>query len=307
MKKKALYLLKENIFCYLDYGQSKYQFEYFRIAIALFSLFNFGAFLYDYEVFVSPNGIINWEVTKASSFWFDPHPARLANWLNMSHETFNIVAICLYVGSLVLLALGVFTRVSSLLAFFFFLVFSLSLYPFLYGVDLYQSVFLLFLTIFPSGYALSLTSKKSDDKILNQQKIAVRGIQIYLALTYFSAGFGKFNMDSWFNGEFLYLSLSDPTYQLLSFTYNVHYGFYVFSGILVVFIEMFYCMLVLIPYVRTVLIITIVGMHLFIALFMGLIPFGVLLMMVNLVVWYPVILTDLKKLLKIYKRYELAI
>lgn len=307
MKKKALYLLKENIFCFLEYGQSKKQFEYFRIAIALFSLFNFGSFLYDYEVFVDPDGIINWEVTQASSFWFDPHPARLSNWLNMSYQNFNMLAICLYVGSLVMLALGIFTRVSSLVAFFFFLVFSLSLYPFLYGVDLYQSVFLLFLTIFPSGYALSLKPKKSDDKILNQQKIAIRSIQIYLALTYFSAGFGKFKMDSWFNGEFLYLSLSDPTYQLLSFTQDIHYGFYVFSGILVIFIEMFYFLLILIPYVRVFLVFAIVGMHLFIALFMGLIPFGVLLMIVNLVVWYPLILIDLKKIFKIYKRYELAI
>ena len=160
------------------------------------------------------------------------------------------------------------------------------------------------LCIFPSGYFLSLKPKKSNDTLINQQQIGIRGIQIYLAVTYLSAGLGKAKMASWLNGEFLFLSLSDPNYQLFQFPTDFHYAFYMLMGIFVIITEMFYFLLILIPYVRTILLVSIVSMHLFIALFMGLIPFGVLLALVNIIVWYPLIVKDFENLRKLIRPHE---
>ncbi|GAB3948727.1 hypothetical protein GCM10028805_23820 [Spirosoma harenae] len=307
MKNKLTFILKENIFIFLDYGQAKHQFEYFRIAISLFSLLNFGCFLIDYRIFLVPNGIVTWEVTNANSFWFEPHLLKISSLFSISDTYLLAISTVFYVLSLLCLMLGLYTRLTATIAFIFFLLFSIQLYPFLYGVDLYQSVCLLILCVFPSGYSLSLSSKTANAQIIQQQKIGVRGLQIYLALTYFAAGFGKMQMDSWFNGEFIFLSLSDPTYQLVNFPKDIHYFFYILSGIIVVFAETLYFVFILIPYFRTLLLLVIITMHLLISLFMGLVPFGLLLILINIVSWYPLIFVDIKNVVKPSTSYDYAL
>ena len=292
MNKLLENIVKQHIFYKINYSNDKNQFEYFRIAIALFSLFSFLLFCLDFQVFLDPNGIINWEVTNAGSFWFEPHLLKICEATYLAPETILYFTSFCYVLCLILLALGVYTRIMALLSLFLFLIFSIQLHPFLYGVELYQNVFLLFLCIFPSGYGISIRPLPMTNSIKLAQQIGIRTIQIYLALTYFSAGFGKAQMASWFNGEFLFLSLIDPSYQLLTFPKNLPIYFYSFSGILVITLETLYAIFILIPFVRSFLIVSIVLMHVFIALFMGLVPFGILLGLVNLVVWYPLLKKD---------------
>jgi hypothetical protein len=304
MKEKLFSVLKQNIFMRLDYGYYKNQFDYFRLVISLFSLFHFASFLLDYKVFLAPNGIVNWEVTNASAFWFEPHLIKISQLFHLENTTVLVVFSTFYIINLMLLALGLFTRFTSIAVFGAFLMFSVQLYPFLYGVDLYLSVCLLMLCIFPSGYALSLKPKSINDKIVNQQQIGMRGIQAYLAVTYLSAGLGKAKMASWLNGEFLFSSISDPNYQLFPFPTGLHYAFYMCLGIFVIITEMFYFILIFIPYVRTLLLFSIIGMHLFIALFMGLVPFGLLLALINIVAWYPLIVSDFKNIHKFIRPHE---
>ena len=293
------YPIKANIFAYPNYGYAKSQFEYYRIALSIFSIFNFFLFIIDYDVLLSANGMINWEVTSANSFWFEPHLQKLTNIFNPNLLLYSSSFI--YISSLIFLALGIKTRLMAILAFACFLLFSVHLHPYLYGVDLYQSVFLFFLCIFPSGYSKTIFSKSSKIDVTSEQQIAMRAVQIYLMITYFSAGLGKIQMPSWLNGEFLFLSISDPTYQLIPFPDNLGYLFFVISGCFVVFIELLYPLLVLIPYIRSFLIINIIGMHLFILLFMGLVPFGTLLIIMNLIAWYPLIIKDYRSIIKLKK------
>lgn len=285
------YQVKANIFAYPSYGYATSQFEYFRIGIALFSLFNFLLFLLDYDVLLAYNGMINWEVTNANSFWFEPHLQKFTNFISPT-LLLNTLSFT-YILSLSLLALGYKTGITSILSFSCFLLFSFQLYPYLYGVDLYQSVLLFFLCIFPSGYSKSLFQKKINPTTNSVQQIAVRAIQIYLMITYFSAGIGKVQMPSWLNGEFLFLSISDPTYQLIPFPNYFGASFFAISGCIVVFMELFYPVLVFIPIIRSLLLIGIIGMHAFIVLFMGLVPFGTLLIIINLIAWYPLFRKDL--------------
>ncbi|WP_257668143.1 hypothetical protein [Parapedobacter tibetensis] len=290
MSAQIPYPWRAHIFANLNYGYAQHQFEYFRIAIAAFSIFNFCLFLVDFDVLLAANGMINWEVTRANAFWFEPHLYKLG-----TGATANILlygAIFCYIASLISLGLGFRTRLMAMLAFGCFLLFSVHLNPYLYGVDLYQSVFLFFLCIFPSGHSLALPRRQHSAALLGHQQIALRTVQIYLMITYFSAGFGKVQMPSWLNGEFLFLSLSDPTYQFVKLPTDLHYLWYVLSGCLVVCIELLYPLLIFIPYVRIFLLLSIIGMHAVIAIFMGLVPFGTLLILVNVVIWYPLLLQD---------------
>jgi hypothetical protein len=275
------------------------------VLVAIFSIFNFSFFLLDYSTFLTPDGLVNWEVTNANSFWYEPHFLKLQEFLKVDGSLLLLLFSSLYISCLLLLALGLYTRITSIFAFGLFLFFSTELYPFLYGVDLYQSFFLLLLCFFPGGYQLSVRPKKLNEQVIERQKIAMRGIQLYLVITYFSAGFGKVQMPSWLNGKFLFLAVSDPNYQLVHFPSTLPGSVYTFFGVTVVCCELLYFILILIPYVRSILLILIVGMHLFIAVFMGLVPFGVLLAGINIIVWHPLFLTDLKNL-KMIKKYEHA-
>jgi hypothetical protein len=295
MKQQFLHFLKHHIFIQLEYGQSNHQFEYFRVAIALFSLFNLVFLFIDYPVFLDTSGIVHWEVTNASAFWFEPHVLKISNYFNVSATFTLLVSAGCYLLALILLLLGVFTRVTAVVVFCFFLLFSVQLHPFLYGVDLYQSVFLMLLCVFPSGYALSVKPKLINEKLRHQQQIGMRGIQLYLAITYLSAGLGKAQMPSWLNGKFIFMSISDPNYQLFQFPTNLPFYFYIVLGMVVVLIEGLYFVFICIPYIRTLVLVGIIMMHLFISFFMGLVPFGLLLALANVVAWYPLILKDISK------------
>lgn len=307
MRAHLLHFSKIDFFARLDYGQARHQFEYFRVFIALFSLFSFASFLIDYNVFLVPKSIISWEVTNANAYWFEPHFLKIARLLKINEITLLFICSFGYIAALVSLLLGYFTRIASLLSFAFFLLFSVQLYPFLYGVDLYQSVFLMMLCVFPSGFSMSRASKTTSDVIEQQQRIGVRGIQAYLALTYFSAGFGKMKMGSWLNGKFLFLSLSDPNYSMVHFPQSLDSHFYVISGLIVIISETAYFAFMLIPYVRTLVLFAIVGMHLFIGIFMGLVPFGLLLAGVNSIIWYPLVLEDISRVSRLKKQYSYAV
>lgn len=299
MNYRIPYPVRANIFAYPDYAYAKHQFEYFRIAVAAFSLFNFFLFIVDYDVLLASNGMISWEVTSANSFWFEPHLQKLTSLINPSVLLYS--AILVYILSLTLLGLGIKARLMAVISFACFLLFSIQLHPYLYGVDLYQSVFLFFLCVFPSGHSLALSKNSLNETICAHQQIAIRVIQVYLMITYFSAGLGKVQMPSWFNGEFLFLSLSDPTYQFVPFPMDLDYHFFMVSGCVVVFLELLYPLLVLIPYVRSFVLLSVLGMHAFIIVFMGLVPFGVLLIIMNLIAWHPLLIQDYQSIIKFLK------
>lgn len=288
-------LFAKGIFNNLEYSQSIHQFEYFRIGVSIFSLISFFFFLIDYDILLAPGGVVNWEISNANVFWFEPHLAKIALLCNLPEEFIFFLFLASYLFTLLCLFLGIYTRINSFFAFLLFMILSYQIEPYLYGVELYQSVFLLFLFIFPSGYSKSIFRKVLSEQTSEIQKIGMRGLQFYLCITYFSAGIGKYNMQSWFNGEFLFLSISDPNYQLLHFPDYLPSIIYKILGITVVTVELGYAFFILVPIIRSLLLFCIIIMHLFIGLFMGLIPFASLLIFANIVCWYPIVLEDIKK------------
>lgn len=288
------YFVKDNIFYKIDYAQSKYQFEVFRILISVYSLVSFTFYLFDYNLLLSPDGLISWEVTDAYSYWFEPTLFKISNYLQIGQNTILNSAILLYYMSLISLVLGYRVRIAALVAFVLFKILLIQLMPFVHGVELYQTVCLLFLIVFPSGLKLGLfNSKETDEKLLNQ-KYGIRGLQLYMIFTYFSAGYHKAMMPSWYNGEMFFMAISDPNYLLFEFPTNLPYWVYSIFGILTIILEIGYSIFLLFAFLRSFLIINIIGMHLMIVLFMSLVPFGLLLASINFVLWYPLLFKDLK-------------
>ena len=286
--------LKDNIFYNIDYGQTKYQFEIFRIAICLFSLISFTFYLIDYNFFLSPDGLVSWEATDAYSNWFEPTLFKLSKYLHIQQSLILNSAILLYYFSFVTILFGYFIRIAAIIAFVLFKMFLIQLLPYVHGVELYQTVFLLFLIVIPSGFKFSLVNSKETPAKLLSQKYGIRGLQLYLIFTYFSAGLHKAIMPAWYNGEMFFMAISDPNYALFKFPTDLHYSIYAVIGILTLIIEMGYSIFLLFRWFRSFLILSIIGMHLAICFFMSLVPFGFLLALINLVLWYPLLLKDVK-------------
>lgn len=296
MKHTARLIWQQNVFYKVDTNYAAEQIDVFRVAMVLYSLFSFITLLLDYPVFFAPDGLINWEVTNASSFWFELHPAKIASLLGISGQPVMLTLIYLYTGALLLLLMGVWPKVMAALVLMLFVTFSNVLAPYGYGVDVYHTVNLFFLLLFPTGYYLSVKPKTASLHTQRLRELSIRALQVYIGLTYLNAGIEKAFMPNWWNGKFIYYLISDPT----SVTHNIiplnlPIPVYAIVGIAVVLIESLYLFLVWIPVVRTVLVLCIILMHLFIAYCMGLTAFGILLILINLVCWYPAMYKDFKK------------
>jgi hypothetical protein len=297
VKYTAKLIWQQNVFYKADTNYAAEQVDVFRVVMVLYSLFSFITLLLDYPVFFAPDGLINWEVTNASSFWFELHPAKIAGLLGVSGQTVMLTLIYLYLGALLLLLLGLWPKVMTALVLLLFVTFTNVLAPYGYGVDVYHTVSLFFLLLFPAGYYLAIKPKRPSFNTQRLRELSIRALQVYIGLTYLNAGIEKAFMPNWWNGKFIYYLISDPT----AVTHNIipldlPIPVYAILGISVVLIESLYLFLVWIPVVRTVTVCSIILMHLFIAYCMGLTAFGILLILLNIACWYPAMYKDLKKI-----------
>jgi hypothetical protein len=191
MKANLTNAIKQHLFynCHLNFKQQ--QVDVLRIVIASYSLFSIILLLLDYPVFLASDGLINWEVTNANSYWFELHPEKLATLLHISKSTIVAIILFLYLGSLLFLLIGIWVRVSAVFALLMFVALGNTLSPYGYGVDVYHTVTLFFLCVFPTGYFFTFQHKKKYSSLATIQALSIRVFQIYLCLTYLNAGVEK--------------------------------------------------------------------------------------------------------------------
>lgn len=287
---------RENIFYKVDYHFSHSQLEIFRILVAVFCIVNFSTILLDYNVFLAPNGLVGWEVTNANSFWFELHPQKIADLLGVLPGTIMVAVCVVYLSALGLLLFGVLPNLSALVSLVCFTLITVVISPYAYGVDVYQSVCLFFLCFFPIGYSYAVLEKKKKKNLAVLQALSVRVLQLYLIITYLSAGFEKAAMSGWWNGKFIFFLVNDPTIVSSSLIPKSAPVFvYLFFGVVVVLSESLYFVLIWLKATRLWIFLAVVSMHVFIALFMDLMFFGILLTILNICCWYPAIVSDLKR------------
>ena len=158
-----------------------------------------------------------------------------------------------------------------------------------YGVDSYFHNIAFLLALFPCGRHWSLDSwrRKEAAAPLPSCTLGLRMIQIFLLMTYINAGVGKGVGAQWWTGEAIWGSLNLPEFS--------HFGSFAWMasvpwvprllGWATVLIEALYFLGVWIPRLGTAWVLAIAGMHLGIALFMGMYQFGITLAAINVVLF----------------------
>ena len=192
----------------------------------------------------------------------------------------------LYVLSLVALALGLRTRVAASLAWFLHLTLMTTGEGTNYGADQLSHIFLYYLVWVPSGAALSL------DRFLRRARpgpsplarLGLRVVQLHLCIVYLTGGVAKAMSHAWRSGDAIWRAVMTPEYRRFGFDFSwlaSHPGVAIAAGWAVVAVEVGYVALIWPRKTRRAWVLCTVGLHLGIAVFMGLTVFGAVMIVLT--------------------------
>lgn len=237
--------------------------------------------------FVGPNALVTTDTARQMNPWWswsylyylESSPALL--W------TAHVAALIVFA----MLTLGLFTRVTSVLAAIITLSYCHRLVGLQFGLDQVNAMLALYLAIGPSGAVYSidhwLANRKANRPLPIQPavgtNIAVRLIQLHMCIIYLFGGISKMRGVTWWDGTATWLALSSYEYQSLDMTWLVHYPFVLaLASHVTVFWETFYCVLIWPRLTRPVWFALAVAIHGGIALCLGMITFGLAMIIANL-------------------------
>ncbi len=127
-----------------------------------------------------------------------------------------------------LFTVGLFTRVTAVLALLTAISYANRVTPALFGLDQINIMLTLYLAIGPSGAALSLdrwlaqrraTKPSSPPAASAAANLAIRLMQVHMCVIYFFAGVSKLQGTAWWTGEAMWLAFANLEYQSRDMTW----------------------------------------------------------------------------------------
>ena len=226
-------------------------------------------------------GIIPWELTDLLRDPWVPGLPTLAKLLlpfGFSAHTAIIVLLSGYAGSLLSLALGFHTRLSAALAWGLHLSLVTSGFASFYGVDQLSNTFLFYLVLFPSGRAWTFDSLREETIPVG----CLRVMQIHLCVIYLAAGLDKAMGRQWWNGETIWQAVSQPAFRTFDLSWLASHSWIpTLAGWGTLAVEIGYVFLIWPRRTRKVWCLATIGLHLGMALFMGLVFFSSLMILLT--------------------------
>lgn len=206
------------------------------------------------------------------------------NWLLW---TVHILAL----GVFACLFLGLFSRIAAVLAYLLAVSYVQRVTPGAYfGLDKTNCMLAMYLLLGPCGARYSLDrlwrlrrGDAAEPEPSVSANIAIRLMQLHLCVVYFFSALAKLEGETWKVGTALWWSASNYEYQSLDLTWLAGWPHLVAAMTLAaVFWEIFYCVLVWNPRARPLVLAMAVLVHGGIALAMGMITFGLVMLIANL-------------------------
>jgi hypothetical protein len=190
-----------------------------------------------------------------------------------------------------MLTVGLFTRVTSILACIITLSYCHRLVGLQFGLDQVNALLVTYLAVGPSGAVYSvdrwLKQRKSGEPLpvvpSTAANVAIRLIQVHMCIVYLFGGISKMQGTTWWNGSAVWYAVANHEYQSIDMTWLVHFPFVVaLMTHATVFWETFYCVLIWPKQTRPLFLAMAVAVHGGIALFLGMITFGLAMIIANL-------------------------
>jgi len=196
-----------------------------------------------------------------------------------------------------MLTVGLFSRVTSVLACLLTISYCHRLEGALFGLDQVNAMLAMYLMIGPCGAVYSvdrwIASRKAGDQLsrpaaTTSGNIAIRLIQVHMCIIYLFGGISKMRGEMWWDGTAVWYAVSNLEYQSLDMTWLVHYPWLIaLLSHVTVFWETFYCFLVWPRATRPIVLGLAVCVHGGIALFLGMITFGTAMIIGNMAFLSP--------------------
>ncbi len=203
-------------------------------------------------------------------------------------------------------AAGLLTRLTAPLAWWFQLMLVHRLTGTLFGLDQIVTMLAMYLMLAPSGSVFSLDAvlRRRLASLVGRSplvawllpdaspsvavNIATRLAQLHLCVIYLFGGLWKARGTTWWDGTALWFAAANYEYQSLNLTWLGRFPI-VFSALthVTVFWEVFYCALVWPRLTRPLVLAMAVAVHGGIALFLGMITFGTIMIVANAVFISP--------------------
>lgn len=197
-------------------------------------------------------------------------------------------------------ALGLLTRITAPLAWWLQLMLVHRMTGTLFGLDQVMTMLAMYLMLAPCGAVFSLDAilRRTLVKEINRSRwlswlfpestasiaanIATRLIQLHLCIVYLFGGLWKARGTAWWDGSAIWFAISNAQYQSLDITWLGYYPrLFSLLAHITVFWEVFYCALVWPKLTRPLVLAIAVAIHAGIALFLGMITFGAIMIVAN--------------------------
>jgi len=265
-----------------------------RLCAGLMLFYTHLVWTFDLEAFFGPDGWLPLELRETaqagthmwSIFWYIESPGVL--W------TVHIFALTVFAA----FAVGLFSRVSSVLAYLFAINYAMRVVPgAFFGLDKINCMLAMYLMLGPSGACYSVDRWWKARRTVGPPppvepsigaNVGLRMIQLHMCVIYLFSGLCKLQGYSWWDGSAMWMSLANYEYQSLDLTWLAPYRRVMeLATHLVVFWEVFYIALVWQSRWRPIVLFGAILVHGGIAISMGMITFGLAMLIGNMAFLSP--------------------
>ncbi|MEX2174067.1 MAG: HTTM domain-containing protein [Pirellulaceae bacterium] len=265
--------------------------------LALIRILGGGMLLYTHlvwslhlEAFLGPHGWLPRETVALLNQGLD---GRIYAWSYLAWTDSPALLWTLHLAGLIVLAMlvaGAFTRITSVLAFIIAISYCHRLTGSLFGLDQINVFIAMYLMLGASGSVWSVDrwlarrrGDTSEPAPAVSSNLAIRLLQVHLCVIYLFGGIGKMRGELWWDGSAVWFALANLEYQSLNLTWLVHHAWAIaLLTHATVFWETFYCFLVWPKLTRPVCLAMAVAVHAGIGLCLGMLTFGLVMIIANL-------------------------
>ncbi|UUO08332.1 HTTM domain-containing protein [Blastopirellula sp. J2-11] len=205
---------------------------------------------------------------------------------------------------LLMFTLGLYTRITGVLSFIITISYAHRVPGALFGLDQINGLLIMYLMLGAAGEAYSLdywlkrrrNVRMDGPRQSTVANISIRLIQIHMCIIYLFAGLSKLGGETWWDGSAMWGALANSEYQSLDMTWLAAYPLVInaLTQISVAW-ELTYTFLVWPRLTRPLVIGMAIPLHLGIAICMGMITFGLAMLIANLAFVSPWIIRRLEQ------------
>ncbi len=223
-------------------------------------------------------------------------------WMTQSNSSLVILHILALVV-FVLMTVGLFTRVTTVLAFVITVSYANRQAPATFGLDQINALLSMYLMLAPCGARFSidrlLAKRRAAEKSVDVNpstaaNISIRLIQLHMCIIYLFAGLAKLKGPAWWNGTAIWGAVANYEYQSVDLTWMADWPIIVnLLSHATVFWEISYCVLIWNRLTRPIVLCLAIPIHLGIAFCLGMVTFGTIMLVANLAFVSPKLVRSL--------------